>query len=93
MFGNAACSLSSPAIPFADLATPCRKAFGGMLLHPVGELRRAYQAGLYRDVSEVRARDELLPAIGRRGETAEHSDDLDHDRRSSSLQRALPSTA
>src|SRR5258705_1114517 len=33
--------------------------------------------------------DGLLVAICRRGETAEHGDDLDHDRRTPSLRRAL----
>jgi hypothetical protein len=70
-----------------------REALSRMLLHPVGEQRRAYQVGLHRDVSEFRVRDDLLSATSRRGETAEHGDDLDHDRRSSSLQRALPLTA
>jgi len=56
-----------------------------MLLHPLGELRRAYQAGLHGHVSKVRGGDGLLAAIWRRGETAEHSDDLDHDRRLPSL--------
>ena len=36
-----------------------------MLLHPLGELRRAHQAGLHRDVSEVRGGDGLLVAICR----------------------------
>ena len=51
----------------------------------LGELRRAHQAGLHRDVGEVRGGDDLLVAICRRGETAEHGDDLDHDRRRPSL--------
>jgi hypothetical protein len=50
-----------------------------MLLHPIGELRRPHEAGLYRDVSEVRGGDGLLVAICRRGQTAEHRDDLDHE--------------
>jgi hypothetical protein len=73
--------LSSPAIQFANHTAPCRQTLGGMLLHPLGELRRAHQAGLHRDVSEVRGGVGLLVAICRRGETAEHRDDLDHDRR------------
>src|ERR1700737_3364791 len=81
--------VSSPAIPFANHAAPCRKALGRMLLHPLGELRRAHQAGLHRDVSEVRGGDGLLAAIRRRGETAEHGDDLDHDRTTPSLRWAL----
>ena len=36
--------LSSPAIMFAHYAAPCRKALGRMLIHPLGELRRAHQA-------------------------------------------------
>ncbi len=60
-----------------------------MLVHPLGELRRAHQAGLHRDVGEVRGGDDLLVAICRRRETAEHGDDRDHDRRSPSLRRAL----
>jgi hypothetical protein len=71
--------LSSPAILFADHAAPCRQALGGMLLHPLRELRRAHQARLHRDLSEVRGGDGLLAAICRRRETAEHGDDLDHD--------------
>src|SRR5258705_9557661 len=73
-------TLSSPAILFANHATPCRQALGGMLLHPLGELRRAHQTGLHRHVSEVRGGDGLLVAICRRRETAEHRDDRDHDR-------------
>ncbi len=87
--GKLISTLSSPAILFANHAAPCRQAFGRMLLHPLGELRRAHQAGLYRDVSEVRAGDGLLVAICRRGETAEHGDDLYHDRRTPSLRWAL----
>jgi hypothetical protein len=45
--GKLLSTLSSPAILFADHAAPCRQALGGMLLHPLGELRRAYQAGLH----------------------------------------------
>ena len=62
-----------------------------MLLHPLGELRRAHQAGLHRDVSEVRGGDDLLVAICRNGEMAEHGDDLDHDTRLPSLRLALES--
>ena len=36
--------LSSPAIMFAHYAAPCRKTLGRMLIHPLGELRRAHQA-------------------------------------------------
>ena len=35
-------SLNSSAILLANHATPCRQAFGWMLLHPLGELRRAH---------------------------------------------------
>ena len=73
-------TLSSPAILSANHAAPCRQALSRMLLHPLGELRRAHQAGLHRDLSEVRGGDGLLVAIRRRGETTEHGDDLDHDR-------------
>ena len=45
--GKLLSTLNSPAILFADHAAPCRKALGGMLLHPLGELRRAHQAGLH----------------------------------------------
>ena len=87
--GRLLATLNSPAILFANHAAPCRQALGGMLLHPFGELRRAYQAGLHRDVSEVRGGDSLLVAICRRGETAEHGDDLYHDRRTPSRRWAL----
>jgi hypothetical protein len=50
-----------------------------MLLHPLGELRRAHQARLHRDLSEVRGGDDLLVAICRRSETAEHSNDFYHE--------------
>jgi hypothetical protein len=86
---SASFTLRSPAILFADHAAPRRKTLGRMLLHPVGELRRAHQAGLHRNVSEIRGGDGLLVAICRRGETAEHGDDLDHDRRTPSLGWAL----
>jgi hypothetical protein len=82
-------TLSSPAIRSTNHAAPCRQALGRMLLHPLGELRRAHQARLYREVSEVRRGDGLLAAVCRRGETAEHGDDLDHDRRPASLRWAL----
>ena len=82
-------ALSLLAIVFTDDATPCRKALGRMLLHPRGELRCANQAGLHRDVGEIRSGDDLLVATCRRGETAEHGDDLDHDR-PPSLREALP---
>ena len=59
-------TLSSPAILFTNHAAPCRQALVRMLLHPLGELRRAHQAGLHRDVSEVRGGDGLLAAICRR---------------------------
>ena len=87
--GKLLSTLSSPAIPFANHAAPCCQALGRMLLHPLGELRRAHQAGLHRDVSEVRGGDGLLVAICRRGETAEHSNDLDHDGKTPSRRWAL----
>jgi hypothetical protein len=51
--GRLPSALSSPGILLANHAAPCRQALGRMLLHPLGELRRAHQAGLHRDVSEV----------------------------------------
>jgi hypothetical protein len=57
---------------------------------PLGELRRSHQAGLHRDVSEVRGGDGLLVAICRRGEIAEHGDDLDHDWRPHRCDGHLP---
>src|SRR6516162_1935714 len=78
-------TLSSPATLFADHTAPCREALGRMLLHPVGKLRRAHQARLHRDVSEIRGGDEPLVAISRRRQTAEHGDDLDHEKDSSLL--------
>jgi len=87
--GKLLSTLNSPAILFANHAAPCRQALGGMLLHPLGELRRAHQAGLHRDVSEVRGGNNLLAAICRRGETAEHGDDLDHDMTTPSLRWVL----
>jgi hypothetical protein len=86
---EAALLLSSPAILLAQHAAPGCKALGRMLLHPIGELRRAHQAGLHRHIREVRGGDHLLAAICRRGETAEHGDDLDHDRGPPSLRQAL----
>ena len=71
--------LSSPVTLFANDAAPGCQAFGRMLCHPLGELRSADHAGLHRNVSKVRTRDGLLVAISRRGETAEHGDDLDHE--------------
>jgi hypothetical protein len=73
-------TLSSSALSFADLAAPSRKALGRMLLHPVGKLRCSHHAGLYRNVSEVRRSDGLLVAIRRRGEAAEHGDNLNHEK-------------
>ena len=72
-------ALSFLTTVFTDDTTPCPKALGRMLLHPIGKLWRAYQAGLHRHVSEVRRGNGLLMAICRRGETAEHGDDLNHD--------------
>jgi hypothetical protein len=43
---KAAFLLDFPAILFADHAASYRQALGGMLLHPLRELGRAYQAGL-----------------------------------------------
>lgn len=60
-----------------------------MLAHPLGELRRAHQAGLHRDVGEVRGGGDLLMAICRRRETAEHGDDRDRERKPPSLRTAL----
>jgi hypothetical protein len=37
--------LSTVAIVFAKQAAPCRQALRRMLLHPLGELQRAHQAG------------------------------------------------
>jgi hypothetical protein len=37
----------APTILFADHASPRREALGGVLLHPLGELRRAHQTGLH----------------------------------------------
>ena len=71
-------TLSSPAILFTEHAALCCKALGRMLIHPVGQLRCAHQAGLHRNVSEVRGGDGLLVAICRRRQTAEHGDDRDH---------------
>jgi hypothetical protein len=65
-------TLNTPAIMAADHAAPCRQALGGMLLHPLRELRRAHQAGLHGDRSEVRGADGFIVAICRGGETAEH---------------------
>jgi len=88
--GDLISTLSSPALPFADLAAPSRKALGRMLLHPVGKLRCSHHAGLYRNVSEVRRSDGLLVAISWRGEAAEHGDNLDHERPPSLRQALAP---
>jgi hypothetical protein len=40
--GKLISTLSSPAILFANHAAPCRQALGGMLLHPLGEMRRTH---------------------------------------------------
>jgi hypothetical protein len=77
--------LSSPAVLLANHAAPCRQALGRMLVHPLGELRRAHQAGLHRDIGKVRGGDGLLVANCRRRETTEHGDYLDHDKRPPSL--------
>jgi hypothetical protein len=69
--GKLPSALSSPAVLFADHAAPFRKALGRMLLHPLSQLRRAHQAGLHRDVSEVRGGHGLLVAIS--GEERLHS--------------------
>src|SRR5262245_22435674 len=73
-------TLSLLAIPFTDHAAPCREALGRMIPHPISELWRAYQAGLHRDLSELRGGDGLLVASCRRRKTAEHGDDADHER-------------
>src|SRR5262249_44382933 len=86
-------TLSSPAALFADHTTPCRQALDRMLLHPVGELRRPHQAGLHGDVSEVGCGDDLLAAICRSRKTAEHGDDLDHDKTPSLRQAPASSIA
>src|ERR1043165_967343 len=73
--------LDPPAFLLADYAAPGGEALGGMLVHPLGKLRRAHQAGLHRDLGEVRGGHELFVTIGRRGEAAENGNDLDHDSR------------
>ena len=82
-------TLSSPALSFAELAAPPRKALGRMLLHPISELRCSHHAGLHRDVSEVRRSHGLLAAICWRGEAAEHGDNFNHDGRPPSPRWAL----
>src|SRR5689334_3770755 len=54
--------LSSPAILFADHASPGGEAVGRMLLHPPRQVRRVHQAGLHRDGGKVRGGDNLLAA-------------------------------
>jgi hypothetical protein len=68
-----------PCHPVFQSRSACCQALAGMLFHPLGELRRPYQAGLHRDVSDVRGGDGLLGAICGRRETTEHGDDLDHN--------------
>jgi hypothetical protein len=68
----------------ADDAAPSSQALDWMLLHPISELRRADQTRLHRDISKLRGGDDLLAAICRRSETAEHGDDLDHGTRPAS---------
>src|SRR3954454_953829 len=80
--------LNSPADLLADHAAPPGEALGRMLVHPFGELRRAHQARLHRDVGEVGCGDGLLMAVRWRGEVAEHGNDLDHARLPPSLRRA-----
>ena len=63
--------------PVADHAAPCHQTLGRMILHPIGELRRTHQAGLHRDIGEIRGRDGLLVAISRIGETPDDGDYLD----------------
>jgi len=53
---EAAFRLSSPAILSSNHAAPCRQALGWMLLHPLGELRRATR----QDCSETSAKSELV---------------------------------
>src|SRR4029434_878827 len=60
-----------------------------MRVHPLGELRRAHQAGLHRDVGKIRGRNGLLVAICRGRKTAQHGDDLDHDSSPPSLRWVL----
>ena len=72
-------TVRSLAILISDHAAPCREALLRILLHPLRKLRRAYQAGLHRDISEVGGGDGLLVAICRRRQTAEHGNDLDHE--------------
>jgi transposase-like protein len=67
--GKLLSTLSAPAILFANHAAPCRQALGGMLLHPLGELRRAHQAGLHRDAQiEGAMLETWLPSIFERPE-------------------------
>src|SRR5579872_6381658 len=81
------------ALVVAACTAPGRQALGGMLLHPLGELRHAHQAGLHRDVGEFGGGDSLLMAIRRRGQTAEHGNDLDHARTPSPRPILVPPAA
>jgi hypothetical protein len=74
---------------FANHAPPFHQAPRGMLFHPLGELRRAHQAGLHRNVGEVRRDDDLLVTTCRRGDTAERCDDLDHEGKPTSPRWAM----
>ena len=78
-------ALNSSAALFADHTAPRREALSRMLFHPVGKLRRAHQACLHRDVSEIRGGDGPLVAICGRRQTAEHGNDLDHEKAPSLL--------
>ena len=80
-------SLDGAAGLLADHATPSCEALGRMLVHPFGELRRAHQAGLHRDLGEIRGRDDLIMTVPGRHETAEHGNDLDPVRLLLSLRR------
>ena len=71
--------LNSPGFRnFPKDAAPRRKPFGWMVLHPIGKLRSAHQAGLHRDVGEVGRGNGLLVAGGRISQGAENGDDLNH---------------
>src|SRR3954451_20583000 len=79
----------APAALLTDHAAPSCQALGRMLVHPLGELWCAHQAGLHRDLGEVRRGDDLLVTTGPRGEATKYGNNLDHERLLPSLRRGL----
>jgi hypothetical protein len=61
-------------LSIADLATPAGQAEIRMVLHPIGQLRRAHQTSCHREIAQAGRNDALEVAIGRNREATKEGD-------------------